>query len=54
MIEGHKKLKTYITNYHKGVSEKGNFSMDESRTEDILQVFERKIAYLQHLILSMK
>ena len=36
-IEGHEQLKSYITNYYKnlfGAPEEGNFSMDESRTND--------------------
>ena len=41
LIEDHEQLKTYITNYYKnlfGKPEEGNFSMDESRTDDIPQV----------------
>jgi hypothetical protein len=37
-IEGHQQLKLYITNYYKslfGAPNEGNFSMDESRLEDI-------------------
>jgi hypothetical protein len=37
-IEGHEYLKSYITNYNKGLfgsSEEGNYSMDETRTDDI-------------------
>jgi hypothetical protein len=40
-IEGHENLKSYITNYYKGLfdsPDEGNFSMDESRTDDIPQV----------------
>jgi hypothetical protein len=40
-IEGQNNLKAYITNYYKnlfGAPEEENFSMDESRTDDILQV----------------
>jgi hypothetical protein len=40
-IEGHENLKSYITNYYKGLfgsPEEGNFSMDETRTDDIPQV----------------
>jgi mannosylglycoprotein endo-beta-mannosidase len=40
-IEGHEQLKAYITNYYKklfGEPDEGNFTMDESRTEDIPQV----------------
>jgi hypothetical protein len=42
-IEELDNLKTYITNYYKnlfGAKEDGNFSMDESRTDDISQVSE--------------
>jgi hypothetical protein len=42
-IEGLDKLKAYITNYYKNrlrASDDGNFSMDESRTDDITQVFD--------------
>jgi mannosylglycoprotein endo-beta-mannosidase len=41
MIEVHENLQLYITNYYKGLFdslEEGNFSMDESRTDDIPQV----------------
>jgi hypothetical protein len=41
MIEGLDNLKSYITNYYKnlfGAPEDGNFSLDETRTEDIPQV----------------
>ena len=37
-IEGHEQLKSYITNYYKGLfgaPEEGNFTLDESRTDDI-------------------
>jgi hypothetical protein len=37
-IEGHENLKSYITNYYKslfGSPDEGNFSMDESITDDI-------------------
>ena len=40
-IEGHDQLKSYITNYYKnlfGAPEEGNFTLDESRTDDIPQV----------------
>jgi mannosylglycoprotein endo-beta-mannosidase len=40
-IEGHENLKSYITNYYKGLFgslDEGNFSMDQSRTDDIPQV----------------
>lgn len=45
MIEGHEQLKSYITNYYKnlfGAPEEGNFSMDESRTDDIPQVSDEQ------------
>jgi hypothetical protein len=41
MIESHEQLMSYITNYYKnlfGEPEEGNFSMDESRIDDIPQV----------------
>ena len=41
MIVWHEQLKTYTTNYYKNpfeALEEGNFSMDESRTDDIPQV----------------
>jgi mannosylglycoprotein endo-beta-mannosidase len=41
MIEGLDNLKSYITNYYKnlfGAPEEGNFSLDETRTDDIPQV----------------
>jgi hypothetical protein len=40
-IEGQENLKSYITNYYKGLfgsPDEGNFSMDETRTDDIPQV----------------
>ena len=40
-IEGHEQLKSYITNYYKGLfgaPEEGNFTLDETRTDDIAQV----------------
>ena len=40
-IVGHEQLKSYITNYYKGLfgaPEEGNFSLDESCTTDIPQV----------------
>ena len=49
LIEGHEQLKTYITNYYKnlfGKPEEGNFSMDESRTNDIPQVSDEENAHL--------
>ena len=45
MIEGHDQLKSYITNYYKnlfGAPEEGNFSMDETRTDDIPQVSDEE------------
>ena len=44
-IEGHEQLKSYITNYYKnlfGAPQEGNFSMDESRTDDIPQVSDEE------------
>ena len=41
LIEGQDNLKEYITGYYKGLfgaPEEGNFSLDESRTDDITQV----------------
>jgi mannosylglycoprotein endo-beta-mannosidase len=41
LIEGQDQLKEYITNYYKGLfgaPEEGNFTLDESRTDDITQV----------------
>jgi hypothetical protein len=40
-IKGHENLKSYIMNYYKGLfgsPKEGNFSMDETRTDDIPQV----------------
>jgi hypothetical protein len=40
-IEGHENLKSYITNYYKGLfgsPDEGNFSMDKTRIEHIPQV----------------
>ena len=40
-IEGQEQLKSYITNYYKGLfgaPAEGNFTLDESRTADIPQV----------------
>ena len=48
-IEGHEQLKSYITNYYKGLfgaPEEGNFSMDESRTDDIPQVSDEENSLL--------
>ena len=49
MIEGHEQLKSYITNYYKnlfGEPEEGNFSMDETRTDDIPHVSDEENAHL--------
>ena len=49
MIEGHEHLKSYITKYYKGLfgePEEGNFSMDESRIDDIAQVTDAENAHL--------
>jgi hypothetical protein len=49
MIEGLDSLKVYINNYYKnllGAPEEGNFSMDESRTDDIPQVSVEKNNFL--------
>lgn len=49
MIEGHDQLKSYITNYYKNLfeaPEEGNFSMDESRTDDIPQVCDEENSLL--------
>jgi hypothetical protein len=48
-IEGHEQLKSYITNNYKnlfGEPEEGNFSMDESRTDNIPQIFNEENAHL--------
>ena len=48
-IEGHEQLKSFITKYYKnlfGEPEEGNFSMDESQTEDIPQVSDEENAHL--------
>jgi hypothetical protein len=48
-IEGHENLKSYITNYYKGLfgsPDEGNFSMDESRTYDMPQVFVEENNFL--------
>jgi mannosylglycoprotein endo-beta-mannosidase len=45
IIEGQDNLKVYITNYYKnlfGAPEESNFSMDESRTDDIPRVSVEK------------
>ena len=52
MIEGHEQLKSYITNYYKGMfraPEEGNFTLDESRTTDIPQVSEEENSLLTDL-----
>jgi hypothetical protein len=49
IIEGHDHLKAYITNYYKGLfgaPEEGNFSLDESRTDDIPQVSDEENSLL--------
>ena len=49
VIEGEENLKRYITNYYKGLfgpSKTNNFSMDESRIEDIPQVTDQENEYL--------
>ena len=51
-IEGHEHLKSYITKYYKnlfGEPEEGDFSMDETRTYDIPQVFDEENAHLTAL-----
>jgi hypothetical protein len=50
MIEGLDNLKSYITNYYKNLfraPEEGNFSLDETRTEDIPQVYTEENDLLQ-------
>jgi hypothetical protein len=45
----HVNLKSYITNYYKvlfGASKEGNFSLDESRINDIHQVFDEENSLL--------
>ena len=49
IIEGQNELKSYITNYYKGLfgpPDAGNFSLDESRTDDIPQILEVENAFL--------
>jgi mannosylglycoprotein endo-beta-mannosidase len=49
IIEGHEYLKSYITNYYKGLfgsPEEGNFSMDETRIDDIPQVSTKENSLL--------
>mgnify|MGYP007126471105 FL=1 len=44
-IEGQAELKRYITKYYKclfGAPEEGNFTLDETRTDDIPQVTEEE------------
>ena len=51
-IEGHDQLKSYITNYYKslfGAPEEGNFTLDESRTDDIPQVSDEENSLLTDL-----
>ena len=52
LIEGQEQLKSYITNYYKdlfGAPEEGNFTLDESRTEDIPQVSDEENVLLTKL-----
>jgi hypothetical protein len=45
LIEGHEQLKSYITNYYKGLfgpSEESSFTLDETQTENIPQVSEEE------------
>ena len=49
MIEGHRELKNYITRYYKnlfGEPDESDFSLDESRRDDIPQVSDEENAYL--------
>jgi hypothetical protein len=49
MIECLEQLKFYITNYYKdpfGTSEEGNFFLDESKTDDIPQDFDKENSFL--------
>jgi hypothetical protein len=49
MIEGHEQLKSFITSYYKGLfgaPEESNFSLDETRTEDIPQVSQAENNFL--------
>jgi hypothetical protein len=51
-IEGHENHKSYIKNYHKDLlcsPDEGNFSMVESRTDDILQVSVEENNFLNAL-----
>jgi hypothetical protein len=48
-IEGHEQLTSYTTSYYKGlfgVPEESNFSLDETRTEDIPQVSQARNNFL--------
>jgi hypothetical protein len=48
LIEGHKQLKSHITNYYKdlfGAPEESSFSLDETQMEDIRQVSMKEMAY---------
>src|SRR5438105_7423511 len=49
MIEGQDQLKAFITKYYKGLfrlREEGNFTLDESRTDDITQISDEENAFL--------
>jgi hypothetical protein len=49
LIEGHEQLKSYITNYHKGLigpPDESSFSLDESQIADIPQVSQEENAVL--------
>jgi hypothetical protein len=49
LIEGHDQLKSYITNYYKGLfgaPAEGNFSLDEARTDDVPQVSDDENNFL--------
>ena len=51
-IKGQEQLKSYITNYYKGLfgaPEEGDFSLDESRTTDIPQVSVEENSLLTNL-----
>jgi hypothetical protein len=53
MFEDHEQLKSYITNYYKGLfgaPKEVIFSLDESQIDDIPRFQMRKIAYQLHLI----
>jgi hypothetical protein len=56
-IEGHEQLKSYITNYYKGLSGdplESNLSMDESRIDDIPHVPQEEITLLTAPTLRMR